>query len=365
MFNKHKILSELDNLLKDNFKGSALSYIYRTENIALWENALQLVDYVPSEYSHFQIEYQLEYQRGNGGECNDFSMILMWDQKPVGIWPITLSIDEAQSKLTSQGNYLLPPLFSNSTPKITQIKIVRMLFSTLINISKLVSLKTIILSIPSNTASSLTYWHTYAARHAVKIHVLHELFLNTAKPTIEIFSGFSSRLRREFKKGASLWNQSILTSHSTCTDEVFEEFKLLHTKVSGRKTKSDECWEIQKRYVKENQAFLSMSRDHTNRLIGCGLFNLGKNESQYAVGAYDRSLYELPVSHIIHQNAILEICSRGIPWYRLGPRPYENDGTKPTPKEISIGDFKEQLSSNTFPKYLIYIDAEKYNSSPG
>ena len=73
----------------------------------------------------------------------------------------------------------------------------------------------------------------------------------------------------------------------------------------------------------------------------------------HAVAAYDRTLFDKPLGHVVQYRAIEEMKKRNISWYKIGVRPYGSDNPKPTEKEISIGEFKAGFSSHCFPHYRL------------
>ncbi len=89
------------------------------------------------------------------------------------------------------------------------------------------------------------------------------------------------------------------------------------------------------------------------QMVGGGFFSTSRDEGQYSVGAYDRSLFDKPLGHVVQYRAIEEMRGRGIRWYKLGARPYLSDIPIPTDKEMSISDFKQGFASHIFPRYCL------------
>jgi lipid II:glycine glycyltransferase (peptidoglycan interpeptide bridge formation enzyme) len=104
--------------------------------------------------------------------------------------------------------------------------------------------------------------------------------------------------------------------------------------------------------IKNRDAFLIYLLDDKDTMIGGGYFALTRTEGLYAVGVYDRTLFDRPVGYLVQHDAIKEMIRRGIRWYKLGALPFETDDPTPTEKEVSIGAFKKHFSSHAFPKYI-------------
>lgn len=105
--------------------------------------------------------------------------------------------------------------------------------------------------------------------------------------------------------------------------------------------------------IAADEAFLIVLRDDGGRMIGGGLFSCSQDEGSYAVGAYDRSLYDKPVSHLVQFHAIQELKRRGCRWYRIGTRHFPSDEPTPTEKELAIAAFKQGFASHVFPSFLL------------
>jgi len=142
----------------------------------------------------------------------------------------------------------------------------------------------------------------------------------------------------------------------TCCDAnplSWNEFRSLHLEVSGRVTRSDESWNLQYKSIELGEAFLIALRDDTGRMVGGGFFNATVDEALYAVGVYDRRLFEHPLGHMVQYAAILEMKRRGIKWYKLGSMALPYLQSAPSEKEISISHFKEGFATHLFPNYRI------------
>ena len=157
--------------------------------------------------------------------------------------------------------------------------------------------------------------------------------------------------------GSKNWSVEILDTEN---QQIWNSFKNLHLKISGRKTRSDETWDIHLDNIKQQQGFLIYLLNASGEMDGAGFFNFSQNEGLYAVAAYDRNLFDKPLGHIVQYRAIQELKKRGIVWYKLGHRPYQTDQPTPTDKEVSIAEFKEGFASNIFPRFILN---HKYSGS--
>ena len=75
----------------------------------------------------------------------------------------------------------------------------------------------------------------------------------------------------------------------------------------------------------------------------------------YAVAAYDRTLFNKPLGHVVQQAAIEHMKTLGLKWYKLGDRLYANNSISPSKKEIDISIFKEGFSTNMMPRFELKL----------
>lgn len=90
---------------------------------------------------------------------------------------------------------------------------------------------------------------------------------------------------------------SVVTS-SNFSAAAFESFKQLHIEAAGRKTRSDESWDVQAQQIRDSAAFLVVGTKE-GRVV-TGMFNLfDHTQAFYAVAASDRILManDLPLAH--------------------------------------------------------------------
>ena len=69
--------------------------------------------------------------------------------------------------------------------------------------------------------------------------------------------------------------------------------------------------------------------------------------------AYNRSMFDKPVGHVIQQLAIEHMKKINLSWYRIGNKFFPKDGA--TDKEINISKFKEGFASKLIPRFELYM----------
>jgi FemAB family protein len=331
-------------------KLAGLNIVMRQES-TLWEEVYARLPYQSSFYSESNINYQLAYQRGQGGNWEDFSCIIFLDKKPISLWPVTISNKNSEVNLTSQGRELLPPIFIKDCTR----KVMKAINSLALKISKEISFKIGLQKLISAPAfdglNTLNNWHTLLMMSGAECHSQHNLYVDLSLPLKKIKSFFRDRYKSLVTVGERIWNVEVLTNFIDA--KVWEEFRTLHFAASGRMTRSNETWDLQYQSVIKGESFLVTARNETSRMIGAGLFVTTRDEGLYSVGAYDRNLFDKPIGHVIQSRAIQEIKKRGCRWYFLGQRFYPTDEPAPSKKELSVSHFKEGFATHCFVRFRL------------
>jgi FemAB family protein len=201
----------------------------------------------------------------------------------------------------------------------------------------------------------MSEWHEQCMRRGARAQVQHEMFVNL---TLE-FAEIRSHIRKSYKPlisaGLKIWNVGAMIGEDIAR---WTEFRELHRRVAGRVTRSAESWELQHQAIVDRNAFLIYLLNEHAAMVGAGFFNITRDEGVYGVGAYDRSLFDKPLGHVVQYRAIEEMKKRGLRWYKIGLHPYPSDRPAPTDKELSIGEFKHGFATHIFPRYILRYDSE-------
>ncbi len=321
---------------------------FRIEHKDLWDSCFELIPYVPVLYTNSSIDYQMAYQQGIGGDWQDCSLILFWDLKPAAIWPLSISTKDSKTEVTTHGFPILPPLFTQGLSIKTVKTLSRQCLLVVETLSRQAAQDSWRSSQSFRNLLGLSEWHTIAMACGAIPTLQHELYLDLSPEMTNIKSGIRDSFRSLITAGARLWEIGVLTDESQF---IWDEFRLLHFEIAGRKTRSAESWDVQLQHVKSGSSFLVYLRNLSGKMVGAGFFSLSRDEGQYGVGAYDRSLFHKPLGHVVQYRAIEEMKARGIRWYKIGARPFGSDIPAPMEKEMSISDFKQGFASHIFPKY--------------
>lgn len=322
---------------------------YRRDCPDLWRAVSGRVNYLPVTYSEASIDYEIAYWRGKGLGAFDVSLVLFHDNRPFGIWPLSITSGD-EAALGSSGSALLPPIFDRHLAQ----KSIKHLTGGCLDMADEFCRANSISDWKSRESFSgeigLSQWHEQSLQRGAIATLGHDMFVDVSPDMAAIKSALRKSYKALITSGRKLGEVGVLNSEGV---ETWQEFRLLHRAAAGRVTRSDESWELQYRALLSGCAFLVYLRDHTGRMVGGAFFNVTRDEGYYSVGAYDRALFDKPIGHVIQYQAIEEMKRLGLRWYFIGARPYPGDRPPPTEKQIAIVSFQEGFASHHFPRFLI------------
>lgn len=335
---------------------SGLKAVLREDNPNVWDETLRTLAYAPVLYSRASMDYQLAYRRSDGGEWLDCSLILYHDNRACAIWPLSLSIHGAAASLTSHGHPVMPPLFVKDFPDTARKTLVKaaLNFSNRLSSVHAISRWESAESYTGDSRFGLSDWHKQLMSRGAAVAVRHELFVDLSLELAAIKSCFRKSYKSLITSGARLWRVEVM---ARANPPIWSQFQELHAQVAGRITRSAESWERQHQAIADGSAFLVALHRGDGALVGGGFFQITRDEGLYAVGAYDRSLFDKPLGHVVQYRAIEEMKRLGLRSYKIGRRPYPTELPKPTQKEIAIGEFMAGLATHHLPQFVFTMDA--------
>lgn len=316
--------------------------------------------YVPLQYKPGFLRYQARYFKDVYEEYIDCSIVIYRGGRPVGIWPICMYIKDGKFYFGTAGMALMGPLFSDLPKAEGQRDVINSCLRSILDIVEEEEGETLLCS-ETILDEGASQW----------IKKLMECGGRTSKMTWQVFADLSlsmdeiqSRMRRTNKysaaKGRNEYNIEIYDSKDADLDNVFEEFHTMHREVSGKETRNQDTWDIQKSIICENDesngySFVIFIRDKKdNKLAGSALFDSTPQTGLYCVAVYDRSKFSKPVGHIVQAVAMEKMKEQGIRWYEIGERAYPSD-IDTNEKLINIGHYKEGFATHMYPRIFVEV----------
>lgn len=161
--------------------------------------------------------------------------------------------------------------------------------------------------------------------------------IDLSLPTDQI----KQRVRKRYKSMIN-WgykNINYKTIDSVNFDDLeFDKLKAFHLEVAGRKTRSDESWNIQKEMIRSGEAFL-LNGYMDEKLVSSNWFTVGET-SYYGVGVYDRELMTANNRGLAHGSMFKAVEYLAEKKYRELLLALWYPGQQLTEKEEQIMDFK-------------------------
>ena len=329
---------------------SGLKFILRMNDPSLWDETLVKLEFCSANLLASSINYQLTYHSERGGEWWDISCIVFWNNKPVGVWPLTVSKGiSGEMSLSSQGLLMAPPRFTGECHSRTRKKIVVICLDAVNTMAAEVGMMHWSSRVNFGGFYELSEWHLESMARGASCAIKHDLYVDLRATLPEIKSSIRSSYRSLVSPDKSLWTIELVNGRGGLG--AWNEFQQLHLKVSGRRTRSEKTWLLQYEAIVSGESFLIALRNSNGTMVGGGYFICSIHEGFYAVGAYDRDLFDQPLGHIVQWQAITELKKRGCIHYYIGDRCYQGDSVAPTQKELSIAHFKEGFAMNVYPSF--------------
>lgn len=345
----------ISRLLND----AGLTTVFYQNNKVIWTECVASQAHTLVSYQAEMIDYQYAYHRGGDREWLDISVVLYRENKPVGVWPLAISLSEEPATISSYGMPVLPPLFASDLSVKTSKTLIRNSLNFLdslcsyYEIDKWESAE----SFDGRIEPGVSDWHKQSMQLGASASLEHELYIDLSQGMPAFKKGLRKSYKSLLSSGSRLWNVNMMVDDEP---DTWEEFRLLHLAVAGKSTRSLESWGLQHKAIGSGQAMLVYLEDAQGKMVGGGYFNFSRDEALYSVGAYDRSLFDKPLGHVVQFRAIEEMMARKLKWYKIGARPYSSDTPVPNEKELSIAHFKQGFASHLLPRYKLTHNVSRY-----
>ena len=329
-----------------------VSFIFRRDKPDIWAEGVKQLNYYPVNLLPSMIDYQLACaQSFDRCQTTDMSIVLMLDYKPCGFWSLSLTDTNGEISIGSKGGLLEPPVLLPSLGRRKSSEInKKCLIALCLFLEKLKQNQIVVVQEFLNAGLGISEWQDQLLRKGATALTTYDLFLDLQPDLNIIKSGLRDRYKSFINTGYKIWDVQIMDSQAP---EIWNEFKNLHKHVSGRVTRSELTWSLQYEAIVNGTAFLVYLHNEKSKIIGGALFYFSRDESVYAVGAYDRALFDKPLGHVVQFHAISRLKTLGVRWHKLGSQPYASDFQAPSNKELAITEFKRGFMSHIMPRYVV------------
>ena len=343
-------MKSFENDVLNILSESEIEFVRREDNKNLWHETFDLLEYQSTEYLSSRIDLLNEFNKDSYEELVDISLIFLVNNKPIGLWPLTVCQNSNSKYLSSQCSHILPPiLIPNCSSKIIK-KIHSNCFNLVNKLSESFHQKNWTSLTPFLDHSYVNDWHLMCLNEGALSRTQYNIYVDLSKDFESIKSNYRKSYKPLISKSKKLWD--VRVHDSSIDGHIWKEFMNLHKYVSGRVTRSKKTWEIQRQDILNGCAILVSIHKECNEMVGAALITFSLHEARYDVGAYNRDLFDKPIGHIAQHTAIEELKKRNIRFYKIGRKYFQNDIPNPSPKEISISHFKEGFASFIAPEFI-------------
>ena len=168
--------------LKSLLESSGFEVSFRTESPQLWQTCFELLEFQRISASNSFIDYSIEYEQGNGRQCDDLSLVLISNQQAVAIWPLSInSLVDSKYLARPGGSVSVPHCLSSTSTKLNS-KISKICYKICIHLAQNLGQKELSSSCFEPGASALSPWQIYAMQLGASCSIKHEALVDLSPP---------------------------------------------------------------------------------------------------------------------------------------------------------------------------------------
>jgi len=339
--NFNQNIKDIINNINDIDKNNLKLFLYK-EHRELWGKFSSDISSLPISYSNHLIDYLNIYNSEFNDNYTDLSLIICYYNKPIVIWPLSISGLCDSVLLSSQHKEILAPLFIDNINKVIKKNIYSIVFLLLEKIIQKFKIKKIQFLEDVYINKTISDWGNYILSNDTKKQIRNDMYLDLTLTNSEIWTLIRKSYKSLINKAAKKYQALFLFSDDK---SIWDEFKLLHYKEAGKKTRSEQSWNKQYENIICKKAILCYCHDG-DQMIGGAFFDLSKDEAFYSVAAYENKFRKNPISHFIIYSSVIKIKSLGIKKLNFGQINYNDSFDLQNIKEFNIQKFKNGFASN-------------------
>lgn len=320
----------------------------------MWEQFLNFVKFVPCEYEEKVMNYYSAWIHEKQEEYIDLSMYLYSDTYCIGLWSLCCKKFNGKWILGSFYHEIEEPIFISDISESTKRKYMNKCYEIVCEVAKILGMCTLQFYTKQSFEGASLWYKIIQENGGCVSEVDNMLYMDLRKDEGQIWGTLRRRYRSYINKCKKEWVVSLIDYYDS---DKFMEYKNYHHYIAGRVTRGDASWKYQENALMNRKAFMILLYDiKSDELVGASYFFISKDEAIYLSGAYDRTRFATPVSHIVQYMAICYAKQRGLLLYRVGEKYYKNQSNNCSEKEMTIAEFKEGFASNMFVNMICKVD---------
>ena len=320
-------------------------------DIKEWQKVLENCDSIPScNYLLSMVDYYVAYNKDNSSI--NLSIVLYQDKEAIGIMPLIAHQNQKKEWiLSSNGIEIVEPIFKQTVARRVKKRFENELKDLIYSLARQLKIKQC--QFVNTDFFGLSGWYFMWAEKAKEVFSTHHILVDLSLSLQDIHLKFRKSFKPFINKGLREWRVEV---HEKVTDELFEEFRLLHMSVAGRSTRPIESWNKQKEQIDSMESFIVKVTGEDDVMVGACLFTYSRDSGFYSVGVYERELSDQPLGHVVQMKAIETFKKNGVKWYEIGLKRLKIDKKTPTDKELALTHFKQGFATNFAARQHLTVD---------
>lgn len=202
--------------------------------------------------------------------------------------------------------------------------------------------------------SSLSFLAISLLKQGKYAKTIYDQIVNLNHTEEFLFSDIRKNYRADIRWGEKHIDLKLIDKQTVSATDM-DDFRNLHINVAGRETRSVKSWQCQQLMIERGEAYAYFGY-YNNELVGASLFIANSTTCYYGVGAYVRSLFDKPISHVMVWKGIQHAKQIGCHHFEMGevffPVEVDNSGNPENAqrnKEIDISRFKQGFGGDIVP----------------
>ena len=259
--------------IQNKFKKNNIQIIPRIDNFNLWEKSQKELNCFDHYQSNSFLNYQNEYLKNTSKEL---SFIAIKNNKPLFIFPIFYNFKEFY--------------FHNFDEflKLPKIKVHDNIIELILSL------------FDKNNASFFSTYKNQKKRFDI-VGSCETLNINLNNNLEKIFSNFRKSYKSLIRK--ELKDIEMTIAHNEDSSHDWEEFKKLHLFLSGKKTRTDKTWNLQKENISNGKGLFIYFKKN-RQLISGAYFDVTNHDIKYSVSVTHYDYVKYNCNHKILYHAI-------------------------------------------------------------
>ncbi|MFH1428067.1 MAG: GNAT family N-acetyltransferase [Patescibacteria group bacterium] len=299
------------------------------------------------------IQYILNYNPKF--KLENLSFLVYNGDKIAAIVPLILANNEGRKEFTYGGWPIQYPAFSNKLSNEKKEEMSKLIFN---EIDRLALENNVAWSYFIQTPMAKIFLgseylpYNYLMKYGYINISINSQIIDLRKSEEELWDNLRRNHRRNIKKEKERDYKILIYTAEDITEEFFNNYKEMHHKAAGRKTRPDTTFTMMYNWIKDDLAFLVVAL-YQDKQIGFEYYTIYKDNVYGFSAANDPDFIDLPIRHLIEWEAILWMKKKKCNFYEIGWQHYSYQPYDfPDEKLVNISHFKKGFGGFTVPLFM-------------